>query len=70
MAKWKINVDLTVFATVEAETKHDAYDAVTEEIKWLIQYRWRTQSIFTSAICTGKSCNCHISFIHFNLGLV
>jgi hypothetical protein len=36
MAKWKINVDLTVFTTVEAETKHEAYDAVAEEIKWLM----------------------------------
>ena len=36
MTKWKINVDLTVFTTVEGETKHDAYDAAAEEIKWLL----------------------------------
>ena len=44
MAKWKINVDLTVFTTVEAETKHEAYDAVAEEIKWLTSDRdWETR---------------------------
>lgn len=33
MFEWKINVELTVFTTVTAGTKLDAYEAASEEIK-------------------------------------
>ena len=31
--EWKINVEVTVFTTVRAATKHDAYEAASDEIK-------------------------------------
>ena len=33
MFEWKINVELTVFTTVHAATRQDAYEAASEEIK-------------------------------------
>ena len=31
--EWKINVEVTVFTTVRAATRHDAYEAASEAIK-------------------------------------
>ena len=34
--EWKINVEVTVFTTVRAATKQDAYEAASDEIKWFL----------------------------------